>query len=446
MWSTIDKVDFEKFLELYPQLFIFEKELQLYSNDTTIFLPRYFYNSFNKANQYITFYEDSEWKPQTFDWMTFNGELYENQIKLIGPVLDRINSERNVGVIKARPGAGKTVIGVYLAVKTQKRTLIIIDNSNLLEQWKDSILKFTNLEEENIGHIQGKIFHVTDKTPIVICMVQTLVSKIKRNTKQFYLKIRDAGFDLVLFDECHKSSTGPKYATAALLLNTKNIIGLSATPFVQSLHKLMLENTIGETIVEDKQYELIPKIFFVKYDSGLTESYGRRISYSRDFIRQRAMFNKAIVKSDVYFQVIFELTKTLVADGHRIIIIAFTKEQVTQISNCLTTNGIQNRQFYSQKREIDKENDVVLVATYAYASHGLDVPGLSAIIIASPLSGKKSLIQCTGRILRSDDNKKSPVVYDLIEREFNGLFLRDIPTKKKIFKEEFGCETKEIEM
>ena len=355
MWSTIDKVDFEKFLELYPQLLIFEKELQLYSNDTTIFLPRYFYTSFYKANKYIIFSADSEWKPQTFDWMTFNGELYENQIKLIGPVLDRINSERNVGVIKARPGAGKTVIGVYLAVKTQKRTLIIIDNSNLLEQWKDSILKFTNLEEENIGHIQGKIFHVTDKTPIVICMVQTLVSKIKRNIRQFYLKMRDAGFDLVLFDECHKSSTGPKYATAALLLNTKNIIGLSATPFVQSLHKLMLENTIGKTIVEDKQYELIPKIFFVKYDSGLTESYGRRISYSRDFIRQRAMFNKAIVKSDVYFQVIFELTKTLVADGHRIIIIAFTKEQVTQISNCLTTNGIQNRQFYSQKREIDKE-------------------------------------------------------------------------------------------
>ena len=446
MWSTVNNNEMQKFLELYPQLFIFEKEIVLYSNETITFLPRYFYKSFDKANQYITFSTDSNWKPRIFDWITFTGELYEKQIKLIGPVLDRINSDSKIGIIKARPGAGKTVIGIYLAIKTQKRTLIVIDNSNLLQQWKESILNFTNLKEENIGHIQGNVFNVTEETPIVICMVQTLVSKIKKDITSFYLKIRDAGFDLVLFDECHKSSTGPKYATAALLLNTKNIIGLSATPFVQSLHKLMLENTIGKTIVEDKEYELIPKVFFVKYDSGLTEKYGKRISYSRDFIKQRAMFNKVIVKSETYFQVIFELTKTLVADGHRIIIISFTKNQVQQISDCLTTNGIENRQFYSQKREIDKKHDKVLVATYAYASHGLDVPGLSGIIIASPLSGKKSLIQCTGRILRSDDDKRPPVVYDLIERQFNGMFLRDIPTKEKIFKEEFGCETKEIEM
>lgn len=445
MWSTINKIDFGKFLELYPTLIYFQEEIALYSNETSIFLPRYFYKTF-KTEQYITFVEDSKWKPQTFDWVVFNGKLYDNQIKLIEPILDRINSNSKVGVIKARPGAGKTVVGIYLAVKTQKRTLIIIDNSNLLQQWKESILQFTNLKEENIGHIQGNIFNVTNKTPIVICMVQTLVSKIKRNIKQIYLKIRDAGFDLVLFDECHKSSTGPKYATAALLLNTKNIIGLSATPFVQSLHKLMLENTIGKTIVEDKKYDLIPKIFFVKYDSELTKSYGSRIIYSNDFIRQRAMFNKAIVKSDTYFQVIFELTKTLVADGHRVIIMAFTKNQVQQISNCLTTNNIQNRQFYSQEREIDKEHDIVLVATYSFASHGFDFIPLSALILATPLSGKKSLIQCAGRILRSNKNKKSPVVYDMIENGFSGLFLRDIPTKKKIFKEEFNCETEEIEM
>ena len=72
-------------------------------------------------------------------------------------------------------------------------------------------------------------------------------SYIEKDIKSFYLKMRDLGIDLVLADECHKSTVGPKYATSALLLNTKNIIGLSATPFVESLHKLMLENTIGKT-------------------------------------------------------------------------------------------------------------------------------------------------------------------------------------------------------
>jgi superfamily II DNA or RNA helicase len=446
MWSIINKSDYNKFLEQYPHLILFEEELRLYENSAVIFVPRYFHKSF-KSN-YISFNEDNNWKAQYFDWMTFNGELYLPQQKIVDPIINRIETDSKLGIVKARPGAGKTVMGIYIAVKSKRRTLIIIDNSNLLKQWTETILNFTNLKEENIGIIQGSTFNVTEKTPIVICMVQTLVSKIKKDIKPFYIKIRDAGFDLVLADECHKSTTGPKYATASLLLNTKNIIGLSATPFVQSLHKLMLENTIGETISEDKNYELIPKIYFVKYDSGLTKQYGKRISMSTDFIKQRAMFNKAITNSTEYLQVITSLTKTLISNNHKIIIIAFTREQVDTISNTLDVNGVPNRQFFSQKRKIDKENDKVVVATYSFASHGFDMKQLSGIIIATPLSGMKSLIQCTGRILRSDDTKnQQPVVYDLIDIGFNGIFVRDIPRKRAIFRKEFeNCELIEMGM
>ena len=444
MWSITDTVGFKTLLTKYPKLWPYINDIVLYQSENKIFLPRHFAKYYKSTD--IQFIHDNAWNAQTPKPFKFVGKLHDLQLSLITPIIDLINSDDILGIMKARPGAGKTVMGIYLAVQTQKRTLVIVDNSNLIKQWRESILKFTDLSEDNIGLIQGQTFHANENTPIILCMVQTLISKVKRDIKNFYVKIRELGIDLVLADECHKTTTGPKYAKASLFLNTKNILGLSATPFLDELHKLMMDNTIGSIIVEDKQYELIPKVFFVKYDSGLSKAYSHRIAYGSDLIRQRAMYNKIIIKSSEYFRIIYDLVKSLLKEKHRVIIIAFTIDQVKKISSTLTANNIHNTQFYSQKRSLDKVHDKVIIATYQFASHGFDMKRLSSIILASPLSGKKSLIQCIGRILRDDDTKNQPVVYDLIDVGFNNMFLRDIPKKRNILKGEFNCEMKEIQM
>ena len=445
MWSITNETGFKNLLKKYYKLWPYIDDIVLHQSQNQIFLPRYLAENYPSEN--VNMVKDNTWKPQVSKQFKFIGKLHDSQTTLMTPILKLINSQEDqLGILKGRPGSGKTVMGIYLAAQTQKPTLVIVDNSNLIKQWQESVLKFTDLNENNIGLIQGKTFYANKDTPIILCMVQTLISKVKRDINNFYSKIQNLGIDLVLADECHKTTTGPKYAKASLFLNTKNILGLSATPFLDELHKLMMDNTIGPIIAEDKQYEFVPKVFFVKYDSGLSRAYSKRIAYGSDLIKQRAMYNKIIIESPEYFRIICDLVKSLLKENHRVIIIAFTTNQVRQISETLTTNDIENTQFYSQKRSLDKMHDKVIIATYQFASHGFDMKRLSSIILASPLSGKKSLIQCIGRILRDDKDKNQPVVYDLIDTGFNGMFLRDIPKKRNILKNEFNCEVKEIQM
>jgi len=163
-------------------------------------------------------------------------------------------------------------------------------------------------------------------------------------------------------------------------------------------------------------------------------------------LKQRSKFISKLPESIKYRSLIEMLTKQMLSEGHKIIIIVFTVELVKSIFNWLQLVGIESRMFYSKETEIDKENDRIIIATYGFAGAGFDMKQLSGIILATPLSGKKSLIQTIGRVLRTYEGKIPPVVYDLIDTKFGGIFLRDIPKKRSILEAEFKCKFKEIDI
>jgi len=444
MWTLLPTENAERYFSQYKQLSYFANELILHKGQGFLFLPRYF--AYNYPSPLLTFKTDSSWNPKTVNMEVKDGfELRTNQFNICNIAENIIRSpEIAGGIIKARPGAGKTVMAVYAAAITKRKTLIILDNTNLMKQWKEAIDMFTTVNIDDIGQIGGGKFNCEKDTQFTIALVQTFMSKAKNNLKEFYQKIKEHGFDLVFFDECHQTTCGPKYATASLFLNTPNIFGLSATPFADNLHAILMENALGKIVAQEDAYELVPQINFVKYDSGLDKKYGKMLSYSNDLIRKRSMYVSKLDQSQQYSDLILKLVQELQKDNHKIIIIVFTVALVKHIHALLKQNGIESRQFYSQKREIDKQHDEIIVATYKYAGAGFDMSSLSAAIIATPLSGKKSLIQVIGRIVRSHPDKPPPVVYDLIEMGFNGLFSKDLDRKKSILYNEFNCNFTEV--
>ena len=309
----------------------------------------------------------------------------------------------------------------------------------MLKQWIVAFKDFTDLKESEIGIIKQKMFAID--TPISIAFVQTLISKVKTNLLKFFEEIEIAGFGLVLFDEVHSTSSAPKFAKSSLLFRTQNIIGLSATPFQTGTAEILMKNTIGEIIFENKHYELKPKYILNYYDSKLTGKYCFVMSKMNDNIKRKGFYNSIIVKSPIYYDLILSLVKKRLSEEHVIMILCFTKIQVTSISEMLEREGISNRKFYGDEKEkVDKENVKVLVVTYAFAGKGFDFVQLSCLILATNLAGRKSLIQVIGRILRTYTGKIPPVVEDLIDLAFPSMFLPDVKAKKAIIKEEFNCE------
>lgn len=444
MWSVIPENEFQKFINSYPNLDEFKEEIILYKNNNNFILPKFTYLFYPHPSIYI--FRDPNFISKDFPELTFTGSLRSEQIEMLAPFTNGFKlSNILFGCLKARPGAGKTVMGVYLACLIKKCTLILINNTGLADQWRDTILKMTNCTENDIGLIQADTFDVENK-PFIIGMVQTFYSKVKRNLSEFYNKIKKVGIDFVLFDECHHSITGPKYALSSLVLNTKNLVGLSATPFVNGLHEFLMVNTVGNTISDSKRYDLKPKCIIVKFNSKLSSNYIQRIYHSGDMLKQRAVYNSIISSSSDYLNCVYELNKTLHNQGHRIINIVFTKKQVNDISNYLNERDIKNIEFYGEQRELNREDDHCLVATYKFAGEGFDYKELSALIIATPLSGKKSLIQTIGRILRSYPDKIQPVCYIMIDMALGKLFSKEIPKISRIIQDEFEIPVQIMEL
>jgi superfamily II DNA or RNA helicase len=438
VWTYIEKTDIEKFINKYSFLAEIFEEICLYQTEDKIFLPRLFNVNYS---DYTKIFESrsGNFCPTFFK---FTGTLREEQVDIVNFVLNSYennNSQIN-GIIKARPGLGKTILSVYLAAKLGIKTCVVLDNDNILSQWVSAFLNFTDLNPDEIGLIKGK-YCVLDR-PVIIATVQTLLSKIKTDMYKNFQLIDSAGIGLVFYDEVHNTSSSSKYAKASLLFRTKNVIGLSATPFQTGISEVLMKNTIGEIIYETKHYDLKPTYVMNHYDSGLTQKYSYALGRKVDYIKRKSFYNSIIVKSPQYLRLIINLTKQRLTEGHRVLILVFTKAQIKLISEELTNEGIEHRRFYGdEKTELDKENVMTVLATYSYAGKGFDFEQLSSLILGTNLAGKKSLIQVVGRILRiGDKHKKAPVVDDLIDNAFPSMFIPDMQKKQAIIKNEFGCQ------
>lgn len=437
MWCYVTKKNLENYLNKYPNLSEIYQDICLYESENKIFLPRYFYKNYPDGIEVFKSQQVISPEPTFYK---FTGKLRPSQVNVVNTVLELYRKNGYVnGIIKCPPGLGKTVLSIYIAAQMGVKTCVIVDNDSLLRQWIAEFKKFTDLKESEIGIIKQKMFS-TD-VPVSIALVQSLVSKIKNNLPKNFNIVDKGRFGLVIYDEVHGTSSAPKFAKASLLFRTLNMIGLSATPFQTGAAEILMKNTVGDIIYESKEYDLKPKYVMNYYDSDLATKYSGSLARRQDYIHRKAYYNSIIVKSNIYFNVITTLVKKRLEEGHRILIVCSTKQQVKMISDKLDKMKISNRKYYGdEKDEVDKENVKVLIVTYAYAGKGFDFKQLSSLILAVNLAGKKSLIQVVGRILRSCDDKLKPVVDDLIDLSFASMFIPDAKVKTSIITEEFNCE------
>ena len=269
-------------------------------------------------------------------------------------------------------------------------------------------------------------------------MAQTLLRKVKTNIQQNFKALDKAGIGLVIYDEVHATSSAPIFSKVSLLFRTRNILGLSATPFQTGVAEVLMKNTVGEIISDSKNYDMKPEYRLLHYKSKLDRKKLYVLGKFSEYIQRKSFYNKIIIESVIYKKLILDQTREMVELGHRVIIICFTKKQVTTLSEMLTDNGLENKMFYGEDREITY-NEKILVATYSFAGKGFDYKELSCLILACPLAGKKSLIQVIGRILRADENKLAPVVIDLADLSVPSFTIPEVRMKKKVITNEFEC-------
>ena len=117
----------------------------------------------------------------------------------------------DIGVLSATTAFGKTVIGAYLIAQRKVNTLVLVQSSALLEQWKSSLEQFLNIHEvlpelpkkrgrKKKRHLIGQIGSGKNtRSGIVdIATMQSLLEGEEKTVKSFV-----AEYGMVIVDECH---------------------------------------------------------------------------------------------------------------------------------------------------------------------------------------------------------------------------------------------------
>ena len=338
----------------------------------------------------------------------FNGSLRPIQETIVNKYKDTISENDNFdksngGIIVLQCGGGKTVIGLNIISVVQKKTLIIVHKTFLMDQWRERMEQF--LPGVKLGYIQGKTIDIEGKD-IVLGMLQSISMKDYDSSV-----FKD--FGLCIIDEVHHIAA-ETFSKALHKINCHCMLGLSATPKRKDGLSKVFEHFIGDYVYKQTEKETRKvNVNMIQLDNRY--SYCREIhNYNKQLNMPRMITN--ICEFEGRTNLIIELIKIIIKDHSRqILVLSDRKSQLGELYKIISTNKICSVGYYvGGMKELDlkmSESKRLILGTYAMSSEGMDIPSLNTLIFASP---KSDIQQSVGRILRKVTDT-IPTIYDIVD-------------------------------
>ena len=283
----------------------------------------------------------------------------------------------------------------------QLKTLIIVHKEFLMQQWINRINQF--LPQANIGIIQRNNINVDNKD-IVIGMLQSI--SMKDYDDNIF-----TDFGLTIIDECHHIPSRV-FSRIIFKINTKHIIGLSATPERYDGLEKVLYWGIGNVL-----YYLPPE----KNDNVdvIIHTYYTNESYDVPINKYTHKPNISKIISDICDD--NDRTNTILSiiesidDDRQILIISDRLSQLDYIYDHINKSRFTCGKFIGNSSEDEREYSMtcdIILSTYGLSKEGLDIPSLNTIILATP---RRDINQTIGRIMRGC-SLLSPLIIDICDK------------------------------
>ena len=360
-------------------------------------------------------------------------------------------------------GDGKTYCSINYLVKSKEIPIIFVDQENLLNQWKESILKFTDVSESEIFIISGsnsieKIFSMNDdeinNIKFFIAIHRTISNLLNDivTFNEFFNKINTT---IKVYDEAHVEMINIFNIDCNLNLPS---LYITATPSRSNFR----ENYVYGRMIENIPMYKTPKYYTEKYvnviiykinshpslavQGKMKTKYGFNANQFSKYMETDKfnVFNKEIAR--ILFGIIMgnnKITrKTALIFQMNSTLEKFYKSfnHVISNHNLNYTTGILNSKTKEDKEKVLNEKDIIFTTSKSFGK-ALDVKDLECIINLVPSSSNTITEQTLGR-LRYLENKEV-FYFDFIDIGFenckNQLFYR-----KKIYNKK-AKEIKEIE-
>lgn len=388
-------------------------------SDHYLWLPRgLLYPLQDKFKQVVV--EDRR-KVQRSIRVAFKGELTLEQELALSDMTSKEN-----GLLHAETGFGKTVLGAALISKRKTKTIILVHNKQLLDQWLDRLNHFLIFEEKEatrytasgrekvIGYV-GQ-YGGTKKWLSKLVDVVMIQSLFKLENSQSLLD----EYEMMIVDECHHVSA-LMFEKIVAQFRGKYLYGLTATLERKNGHEPIVFQRIGEILhTADKRETDFKRQLQLRFTSfghlEIEKTKASNFIQLSDWIATDSVRNQMILK-DILDQV---------AEGRNILVLVNRIQQIDVFEKLLKEKEVDDFYIISGKTKVRERTSLletleqldkgfVLLSTGKYIGEGFDLPQLDTLILAAPFSWKNNLIQYAGRIHRNYKDKSLVRIFDYVD-------------------------------
>lgn len=339
----------------------------------------------------------------------------DRQIAWVDALHDAIMASPAKGAVGEAPTSfGKTVCMMRLIARLGRTTLVIVHKDFLLQQWTKAAKEWLGLTDDEIGIVQGPRCDVPGKK-LVFAMVETLTSR--EFSDAFY---RWPG--VVIGDEVHRLGA-EQWGKAMPMFPAKYRVGVSATPRRRDGLDRVFRWTIGPVAVREKEWYNKATVYQVAWPVTIpVRSYAMaRYDPSEGKMKLIKIFLaklvNAVVRVPGYTDWLVQEIVRAAEKGRCILVLSDRRAHLEALKEAfdICVKGKYKSAFcvggQSKKEQAASVGADVRFGTFGKAKEGLDIQELDTLFLTTP---RADVEQDIGRILRVYEDKKTPLVVDIV--------------------------------
>ena len=353
--------------------------------------------------------------------------------------IDAFNTAIKYGrqLLLSPTASGKSLIIYLLARYYNKKTIIIVPTTSLVEQMAKDFIDY-GYDEDICKIYSGQpVFDA----PITITTWQSF-AKAPKDVMQ--------SFDVVVGDEAHLFKAQTLKGILEKMKTTAIRIGTTGTLDGSECHRLQLEGMFGPVKKVITSSQLMEEGTIAKINIQcviLRHTKQKKMTYQEemDYLCSNEERNKFITNLVSSLKgntlVLFQYV-----EKHGEVLYPMLDGRVKDLHYVYGGTDTEDRE--TVRELVEKSNDSVILASYGTFSTGINIKKIDNVVFASPSKSKIRNLQSIGRGLRKTDGKDSMRLFDISDDlQCDNFTLRHLKERINTYNEEnFPYELKQFDL